>query len=189
MKKQNKTEARLSSNVLGGVLLIVLGTIFLAGQLFDIGLGHKVWPLAIIIPGVILFWSALAWVEKASQALAAVSGVVTMVGIVLLVQSLTGWWASWAYAWALVVPTGPGLGMWLLGVMQERAKLARSGRDVSRLGLFIFVVGALFFELFLGINGPGVRYGLSLLLMGLGLILLIGNMCTFWQRHSQSRVH
>ncbi len=178
MKKQNKTETRLSSKVLGGVLLIVLGTIFLAGHLFEIGLGHNVWPFAIIIPGVILFLGALTWAEKASQALAAVSGVVSMVGIVLLVQSLTGWWASWAYAWALVVPAGPGLGMWLLGVMKERASLARSGRAVSRLGLFIFVIGSLFFELFLGINGPGARYGLALLLMSLGLILLIGDMRT-----------
>ena len=180
MKKQNKAETRLISNVLGGMLLIVLGTILLAGQLFGMRLGHNLWPFAIVIPGVVLFWGALALEEKVAQALAVVGGIVTMVGIILLGQSLTGWWASWAYAWALVVPTGPGLGLWLLGTSKERAKLAQSGRDLSRVGLSIFVVGALFFELFLGISGLGASYVLSLLLIALGLFLLMGNMHSSW---------
>lgn len=186
MEKQHKAGTMMRSNVLGGALLILLGIIFLTGQLFDIHLGRYLWPFTIIIPGVFLFFAALALEGEMGKALAMVSGIVTMVGAILWVQSVTEWWASWAYAWALVAPTGPGLGMWLLGSIQDRpdrAELVSAGKNLVRVGLVIFVVAAVFLELIIGVSGHGLgSYGLPLLLIGFGLFLLLRNMRDGWQK-------
>jgi hypothetical protein len=106
-----------------------------------------------------------------------------MAGVVLLLQSITGAWASWAYAWALVAPTGPGLGMWLVGTLKNRAQLVKSGSNLIRVGLIIFVVAAAFFELLIGISGSGLnRYGLPLLLIMVGLFLLARNLHFDWRK-------
>lgn len=177
MEKQNKPETMRRSNMLFGALLIFLGIIFLVGQFFDVHLGHYLWPFTIIIPGVLLFLGALSLEGETAKALAIVSGIVTMVGVILFAQSLTDWWASWSYAWALVAPTGSGLGLWLLGTIKDRAELVQTGKELIRVGLIIFVLGAIFFELFIGINGFGFGpYGLPLLLVILGIFLLLRNL-------------
>lgn len=183
MDKQNNPVTLTRSNAVGGVLLIVLGIVFLVGQIFDIHLGRYLWPLAVIVPGVVLFLAALALEEGAAKALAIISGIVTMAGIILFVQSLTDLWASWSYAWALVAPTGPGLGLWLLGAIKDRPDLVKSGKDLVRVGLIIFVVGAVFFELVIGVSGRSLGpYGLPLLLIGLGLLLLARTIYNSWRK-------
>lgn len=176
MEKQVKPTAVTRGSAVGGALLIVLGIVFLVGQFFDIHLGQYAWPFMVMVPGIMLFLGATAVEEEAAKALAILGGIVTMIGVILLVQTITDLWASWAYAWALVAPTGPGLGLWLLGTMKERPELVKSGKDLTRIGLVLFVVAAVFFELVLGVSGFGqIRYGLPLLLIVLGLFLLLRN--------------
>ncbi len=186
MEKQIKPAAVTRGSALGGILLIALGIVFLLGQLFDIHLGRYLWPLTIIIPGVLLFFGALTLEGETGKALAMVSGIVTMVGVILSLQNLTNLWASWSYAWALVAPTGPGLGMWLLGSIQDRAdraELVRTGKDLVRVGLIIFVVAAVFFELVIGVNGHSLgSYSLPLLLIVLGIFLLLRNLRGGWEK-------
>ena len=182
MEKQDKSVAGLRGNALGGVLLIILGVVFLVGQIFDIHIGRYVWPFLIIVPGVLFFGAALAVEEEASKALAIIGGIVTMVGTILLVQSLTDLWASWSYAWALVAPTGPGVGLWLLGSIKDNDELMKSGKDLIRAGLVMFVIAAVFFELIIGVSGFSLgRYGLPLLLIVLGLFLLVRNARHGWR--------
>jgi hypothetical protein len=182
MEEQIKPAAMTKGSFLGGMLLIALGILFLFGQFFDIHLSRYLWPFLIIIPGVLLFFGALTLEGETGKALAIISGIVTMVGVILWVQSVTEWWASWSYAWALVAPTGPGLGMWLLGAIKNQADLVKSGKDLTRVGLGIFVVAAVFFELILGVNGFGLgRYGLPLLLIVLGMFLLLRNARNGWR--------
>jgi hypothetical protein len=182
MEKQSKPAIMTRGNALGGILLIALGLVFLLGQVFDIHIGRYVWPFMIIVPGVFLFVAALAVEEEVAKALAIVGGIVTMVGTILLVQSFTDLWASWSYAWALVAPTGPGLGLWLLGSVKDRDELVKSGKDLVRVGLVIFVIAAVFFELVIGVSGFGLgRYGLPLLLILLGLFLLVRNARQGWR--------
>lgn len=182
MEKQIKSATMTRGSALGGVLLIALGIVFLVGQIFDIHLGHYLWPFTVIVPGVFLFFAALALEKEAGKALAILSGIVTMVGLILFVQNVTDWWASWSYAWALVAPTGPGLGLWLLGTIKDQTDLVKSGKDLVRVGLSIFVVTAVFFELIIGVNGFGLgRYGLSLLLIALGIFLLLRNVRRGWR--------
>jgi hypothetical protein len=51
-----------------------------------------------------------------------VGGVVTMAGLVLLVQNATDRFETWAYAWTLVLLVGSGVGRWLLGAVGGRRR-------------------------------------------------------------------
>lgn len=183
METRSKPVTMARGNTLGGALLILLGIVFLVGQVFDFHLGHYLWPFMVIVPGVLLFFGALALDEEAGKALAIISGIVTMLGFVLFVLTFIDFWASWSYAWALVAPTGPGLGLWLLGTLKDRADLVKSGKDLIRVGLIIFMVAAVFFELVIGVSGHSLgRYGMPLLLIVLGLFLLTHNMRAGWRK-------
>ena len=91
-----------------GVMLVLLGIIALVGQALQWRLQAILWPFFIIVPGVLLFLFATGIEGGLGEPLAMVSGIITGVGLLLLYQSLTGHWASWAYAWALVAPTSSG---------------------------------------------------------------------------------
>ncbi len=183
MEKQSEKTGLTRVNAMFGVGLIILGIVFLLGELFDIAVGQYIWPFFVIVPGIMLFLGALMVGDEMGQPLAMVSGIVTMVGLILLTQSITDNWASWSYAWALVAPTGVGIGLWLFGSIKERADLKKSGRDLVKVGLGIFVVAAVFFELVIGINGFGVgTYALPLLLIGLGFVLLLRNFRANWHK-------
>jgi hypothetical protein len=105
-----------------------------------------------------------------------VGGVVSVNGLVLLVQNATDRFDTWAYAWTLVLVVGPGLGRWLVGVVRGRGDLAASGAWLVAGGLAGFGVLAVVFEVVIGIGGRPVgsagRYGLAVLLIGAGLVLV-----------------
>jgi hypothetical protein len=163
---------------LGGLLLL-LGIVVLLGQVLEVDLGRVGWPFFVIVPGLGLLGLGLAAAGKLGEVLAMVGGVVTMAGLVLGVQNTTDRFDTWAYAWALVVLVGAGIGRWLVGVVHGRAELAASGGWLIAAGLVVFVVFAVFFEVVVGIGGGGGalsgasgRYILAALLIGAGLILL-----------------
>jgi hypothetical protein len=183
MEKQNNPETMTRGTALGGVLLIVFGLILLADQIFDFHLGGILWPFMIIVPGIFLFYGAVVLEDEAAKALAILSGIITMIGVVLLVQTITDLWASWSYAWALIAPTGPGIALWLLGSIKDREDLVKTGKDMTGVGLVLFVIAAAFFELVIGINGFGLGSSVfPLLLIGLGLFLLIRNLRHGWHK-------
>lgn len=178
-----KPKALSRGNLIGGTLLIILGIVFLVGQIFDIHLGSYLWPFLVIVPGVLLFLLALVIEEEIGQALAILGAMLTMIGVILLAQSITGFWASWSYVWALAAPTAAGLGLWLFGAIKERADLVKSGKGLTRVGLIIFVIAAVFFEFVIGVNGHSLgRYGLPLILILLGLFLLARNVRRGWRK-------
>jgi hypothetical protein len=147
---------------------------------FDINilrfLRHLFWPFYIIVPGVVLFAMSLV-VRNDGEGLAGFASIVTMVGLLLFYQNFTGHWASWAYAWALVAPTAVGLGLILYGALKgERSKI-ENGFDAAKVGIIMFLIGGVFFELIIGISGFGLgRFGWPLLLIGLGLFVLVRNL-------------
>ena len=160
---------------LGG-LLVLLGMVVLLGQAFHLDLGRVGWPVFVIIPGLALLGLGLAAPGRLGEVLATVGGVVAMAGLVLLVQNATDRFATWAYAWTLVVLVGAGIGRWLVGVVRGRGDLAASGGWLIAAGLVAFVVSAVFFEVVIGIGGRGYgvagRYALAALLILAGLVLL-----------------
>jgi hypothetical protein len=99
--------------VLGGLLLL-LGIVVLLGQALELELGGVGWPFFVIVAGLGLLGLGLAAAGRLGEVLATVGGVVTMAGLVLGVQDATDRFDTWAYAWALVVLVGAGLGRWPL---------------------------------------------------------------------------
>jgi hypothetical protein len=170
-----KRRWRGGETVLGG-LLVLLGILVLAGQAVDVDVGEVGWPFFVIVPGLGLLGVGLATPGRPGEVLVTVGGLVTMAGLVLGVQNATDRFDTWAYAWTLVLVVGPGLGRWLVGVVRGRGDLATSGGWLIAVGLVGFLVLAVVFEVVVGIGGRPVgsagRYGLAVLLIGAGLVLL-----------------
>jgi hypothetical protein len=159
-----------------GGLLVLLGMVVLLDQTFHLDLGRVGWPFFPIVSGLGLLGLGLAAAGRPGVVLATVGGVVTMAGLVLLVQNATDRFETWAYAWTLVVLVGAGIGRWLVGVVRGRRDLAASGGWLIAAGLMAFLVFAVFFE---GVDGFGGRrdgatggYVLAALLIVGGLIVL-----------------
>ncbi|MBX3063887.1 MAG: hypothetical protein U0528_09350 [Anaerolineae bacterium] len=162
-------------NQLLGVLLIVIGGLFLFSQLFGFSLWRVAWPFFILIPGIVLVLLGLA-LGTSGLILTIVGMIVAVTGLILGYQSITGNWASWSYLWSLIAPTAVGLALMLHGYVTHQPRLIESGRRVSVVGLVILVIGWVFFELLLGLNGFGnpalVRTFGPLLLIAFGIYLL-----------------
>ncbi len=139
-----------------GMGLLILGVFLLVGKLLRIPLGGFLWPFIFIVPGVLVFSFALSSEDRHGEGLSIFGSILTMVGMIFLAQSITGLWASWAYSWALVVPTSMGIAQLIYGGSKERPGIAESGRRLAKLGLIMFAVGFIFFELIIGVSGFGI---------------------------------
>jgi hypothetical protein len=171
--------SKAGSVVIGGVLVLV-GILFLLGQFLDLAfgldLGRFSWPFFIIIPGIVLYLGAFLLASNSGRGLAIAGSIVTMTGTILLIQNITGLWASWAYAWALIFPTSIGLGLSIYGLLRGQADTVRSGTNMALIGGGMFLIGAFFFEGIIGVSGFGLsNLFLPLLLIGLGVLLLLRN--------------
>lgn len=180
MKSDIENRGPVSANLVIGAILIGLGIVFLLAQTLRMDFllawwwGQYIWPLFIIVPGVLLFAFALAVGGNFGEVLAIIGSITTMVGLILFYQATTGHWESWAYAWALIFPTSLGLGQIVYGAIMGRGNMVRVGTRLATTGIVIFLVAAAFFELILDIGGFGLgRLGLPVLLIGLGLLLLL----------------
>jgi hypothetical protein len=171
----NDEQRRIESNasMLLGVVLVVLGVLFLLDQWLNISLGQYVWPLAIIVPGVLVFLWALGLREPEGLGFASFGGILIMIGLLLQWQTLTDMWASWAYAWALVAPTAVGLAHIVFGTLKNRPRLVSSGIQVTKVGLTLFLAFAAFFELVLNIDGLNIgNWAAPVALILLGVYIL-----------------
>lgn len=166
----NEQHAERRSSVVIGAVLIVVGGMFLVGRQLGIDVGRTGWPLFVIAPGVILFLVSFAVGGRAGAGFAVAGAIVTVTGLVLAVQSQTGLWATWAYAWALVAPGGVGLGLLLYGGLTGQRDLAMSGAAALLSGLALFLVFAFFFESVIGLSGQRIA-GLDTVLAG-GIVVL-----------------
>jgi hypothetical protein len=156
-----------------GVALIVLGLFFFLGQFLEVNLLRYLWPLFIIAAGA-AFFVGMASGGQSAGPLAVPGSVITTVGLILFVQNAFGIWASWAYAWGLVI-AGAGLGLILFGRHSSLPDLIRAGRVVIIIGLALFFVFGTFFEIgagLLGLRSPGgVLWAVMLILFGIYLLL------------------
>jgi hypothetical protein len=164
---------RSGSGIALGVVLVVVGLFYLVVQVAGIDLSSFGWPLFVIIPGLTLL--VVGFVSLGTGA-AIPGGILTMVGLVLAYQNSTGYWTSWAYAWALVAPGGVGLGLFLQGLRERNGSLIRQGRSLMFIAALIFMVGFVFFESILNISGindlPVVKAALPALFIVIGILLL-----------------
>jgi hypothetical protein len=158
------------TNLAVAIFLILIGSWFLAIQLYPalkaFAYGAGTWPLSIFGAGALLgILGLLFWVPGMMVPAAVVAGI----GGLLYWQNLTGNWASWAYAWALI-PGFSGVGTLLSGLLQRRWSVVRAGGWMLLYSLVLFAV----FGSFLGGWGLIGQYW-PLLLILLGLIILSQN--------------
>ena len=161
-----------------GIILVVGGALLLVGRLTDLTLGPSAWPLWLIVPGVAMVIGSFAIPPRGGLGLAIPGAILAMLGSVLWVQSATGLYSTWAYAWALIVPTGPGLGMLLYGLVRRDGELARDGLRTTLVGLALFIGFGLFFEGVLSLSGfefSNVREILPYAAIGLGVVLVVAS--------------
>jgi hypothetical protein len=156
---------RRRSSLAGGLLLILLGTLFLVvQQVPELQLWFS-WPWIIIGVGGFLLVLGLV-IGEPSMAIPAC--IVGGIGGILYWQEITGNWDSWAYAWTLI-PGFVGVGIVLSGLLGgEFRQSVRGGGWLIIISLVLFAVFGSFFG-GLGLLGP---YWPVLLIM-LGLLVLI----------------
>lgn len=159
-----------------GIILIVVGALFLGLRLANIELGPDAWPLWLIVPGLAMLAGSLFIPSRGGVGLAVPGTILAIVGMILWVQSAYDLYATWAYAWALVAPTGPGLAMLAYGAVHRDGDLARDGLRATITGLCLFVGFGIFFEGVVGISGHRIEnldQVLPYAAIGLGFVLIV----------------
>lgn len=160
-----------------GAMLVLTGGLWLLSEVFDFNLWGNYWPFVVIVPGLAGVVAGLVSGRTIGAALAIPGMIVLVTGLLLLSQNAAGHYESWAYAWALVAPTGPGLGLWLVGHRTGNEAMEAGGRIMVTVGLALFVAGFAFFELLLGISGRDFgQWGsalVALMLIAAGLVLIV----------------
>lgn len=164
-------------SILLGAGLLFMGVVLLAGRLLRIPFGEFLWPFIFIVPGALVFLSAISSDSSSGEGLSILGGILSTLGLVFLMQIVTGLWASWAYIWALVAPTSIGLSQMVYGNLKGRETIAASGLRLAKIGFSILAVGFIFFELIIGISGFGLgRLGLPvfpMILIFFGAFMLV----------------
>ena len=163
-----------------GILLIAFGGFFLIAQLsrhlwlpFGLRLGWRgLWPFLILLVGFAFWLPIIVWWNRKAEiaGLAVPATIITVNGLILLYQNVTGDWGSWRYAWALE-PIAVALGLIVLHVLlgsQGRGLLVAAG-IVGGIGLVMFFIFASLFGGVLGLLAP-------VLLIMLGLFIIVSNL-------------
>ena len=158
-----------------GIVLVVVGLFALLVVLSGVDLTQNGWPLFIIIPGLTLL--IVGFISFGTVATVP-GGIVTMLGLVLAYANSSGDWPVWAYAWALVIPGGIGLGVYLQALRDRDQAGLRNGRNLLFVSVMIFLIGFVVFESILGISGRDYfgnfgKAALPALLIIVGAILLV----------------
>ncbi len=159
-------------SITSGVILILIGAILLALQVFptlNIWAGERItWPMIILVVAlVLLVIGALTGTADMLVPASIVGGIGTVLH--LQVEGVITW-ESWAYLWTLI-PGFAGLGVFLAGLVKWNRREIVDGLQTILVSSVLFVVfGSVIGDQF------GVfpfRDYLPVLLIGLGVFLLI----------------
>src|SRR3990172_3806832 len=165
---------RHAGPLVGGALLIAFGVLALLGQLFRGSFWNVFWPFLIIGIGGMFFVGMIAG-GKSVSGLAIPGTIVTVIGLMLLYQNLTGYWESWSYGWTVILMS-VGLGIFLTGAYEGNAHRRQAGLRVLWIGLIMFVIFGAFFEMIFSASMPfGLRqiiFPVALILLGIYLVLV-----------------
>jgi len=153
------------ASIISGIFLILIGILFLVGQIAPQYFEFLDWPFIIIGMGLIfLVWAILS----GTGGLAVPAAILAGIGGIFYYQTITGDWESWSYIWSLI-PGFVGVGIIISGIIEGNFKEALSS------GLILLLISAILFFVFgsaFGLPEPYTRYWPALLI-GLGIISLI----------------
>lgn len=152
-----------------GVILVVLGGIFIAANLIPsvavVFQQMNTWPM--IIEAVALGLLLLGLVIRVPD-MAVPATIVAGIGGILWYQNLTGDWKSWAYIWALI-PGFVGVGMLLAKVLGGWDRYnAADALSIIGTSLILFIIFGAFFG---GFTWLGPYW--PLLLIAAGILIAI----------------
>jgi hypothetical protein len=150
-----------------GFVLIVTGGLFLADQILDLNLMRFFWPLLVVLFGI-TFFIGMVLAGKRGSGLAIPGSIISVTGLLLFIQNTFNLWVTWAYAWALLI-SATGLGLVIMNIYHKRVGLRRVGGLIIGIGLTLFVLFGVLFEIILNISGTNMQTGIFL---GGGLVLL-----------------
>ena len=159
-----------------GLVLIVTGGLFLADQFIPVDIMVFFWPLLIIFLGV-TFFVGMVFAGKRGAGLAIPGTVITTVGLLLFLQNTFKIWVTWAYAWGLLI-SAVGLGILIMNFYLKKINLRRVAGLLIGIGLLLFVIFGVLFEVILDISGTNLNSGLFLGggLVALGLFVIFSRM-------------
>ncbi len=160
-----------------GAALLLLGVVLLVGELLHFSFGSVMWTFIFIIPGAVLFLSAISSQDSHAEGLAILGSMMMALGVIFLVQILFNMWASWAYAWALLAPTSIGIAQVVFGKQHDRKGLVKNGKRLIDVGLTMFFFFFVFFEILLNISRKNLvpdilpAFPTALIVLGIFVIL------------------
>jgi hypothetical protein len=153
------------TNLVGGIILVLLGLIFLAREIAPQYFQFWDWPVFIIGLGLVFFIWALV---SRTGGLAVPGAILSGIGGILYYQNMSGDWESWSYIWALI-PAFVGVGVIIGGLIDKNY------RDGFSSGLTLIIISAILFFAFgsfFGFESDFTQYW-PVLLIALGLISLV----------------
>ena len=178
---------RVSGSLVAGLVLIVLGLLALAGQIFrTFPFWNYLWPFIIIGVGAAFFVGMFAG-GKSLAGLAIPGTLIGGLGLMMFLQNLTGYWESWAYSWTVILIL-VGLGIFIMGLYSEDEHRRQAGLRVMKVGAILFIIFGGFFELIFNAFRPfGIQqYIFPVLLVGLGVYLVVVRSGLFSTRHAET---
>lgn len=156
-----------------GFILVVSGGLFLADQFLEIQIMRNFWPLLVVLLGL-TFFIGMILARRRGAWLAIPGAVITITGIILYVHNTFDLWVTWTYAWALLI-SAVGIGMLIMNIYLKRRGLQTAAGWVIGVGLVLFVLFGIFFEVIMDLaglsNNSGVFLGSGLVLLGLFVVL------------------
>lgn len=158
----------MNDRTLAGLLLLGGGLILLLGF-------SALWPLFILGPGLGIMWFAYSG-GKVTAPFAVPGMLVSGTGGLLLFQTITGYWESWAYAWILY-GVFFGVGLMIMGERMQLRELRTIGRTLTVISGGVFLASALIFTIF---TSPLFRLMLTIALIATGAYLL-------WREYNEDK--
>jgi len=150
-----------------GFILVAAGALFLVDLFLEIDIMRNYWPLLIVLLGLTFFVGMIP--AKSGGAWLAIPGaVITTAGIIFYIHNTFNLWVTWTYAWALLI-SAVGVGMLIMNISLKRRGLRTAAGWVIGVGLVLFVLFGIFFEIIMDLAGLSINSGVFL---GSGLVLL-----------------
>ncbi len=146
MEKDQK-KRKDHSMIIALVIMLFIAAGFILIIRMRINLGNLALPFYLVATGMFLFASALEMEGGMGEVIAAISGIPTMLGLILLYQFRTGNWESWAYFWPLIFPAGAGLGQFCYGTVKANREAAERGKILVQVGFGMSLLGLVFYAL------------------------------------------
>jgi hypothetical protein len=150
-----------------GFVLVITGGLFLADQFLDLNLMRNYWPLLVVLLGL-TFFIGMILSGRRGAGLAIPGAVITVAGLILFIHNTYDLWITWTYAWGLMI-SAVGIGMLIMNIYLKRDGLRKAAGWVIGIGLILFVIFGIFFEVILDLASANINSGIFL---GGGLVLL-----------------